>query len=244
MVESTIIRTPNLRQLHGRLCSPSGWDRIDDLTEKAQQAPAACKARLAPFGACCIQTPKFETDQIHKESRDGDPPGIWRGCWRCQPACAIAAAPSPVGFCFHYLPERRKCFTNSKALPHEATQDSGHLTLRHGADFSLPTASLGLGRPHGDDWTTTLQSPDPLDGCHDHLPPRKPHSLLDSRIIRVLHTVTHKIATLHQVRGYSYYAYFPACSCNTGYLQTYRPTTNQRVALALLHVHQKSRYAP
>jgi hypothetical protein len=57
MVKSTIIRTPNLPQLHGQSWSPSGWDHyhIDNLTEKAHQALAACMARLAPFGACCSQ---------------------------------------------------------------------------------------------------------------------------------------------------------------------------------------------
>jgi len=89
MVESTIIRSPNLRQLHGRLCSPSGWDHIDNLTEKAQQAPAACTARLAPFGACCILRQTSRQIRFTRNPEMATPRGL-RGCWRCQPACAIA----------------------------------------------------------------------------------------------------------------------------------------------------------
>lgn len=43
---------PMSKQLQDVLWSPFGWDRLDNLTEKAQQALAACMARLAPFGAC------------------------------------------------------------------------------------------------------------------------------------------------------------------------------------------------
>ena len=79
--------TPMSKQLQDVLWSPFGWDRIDNLTEKAQQALAACMARLAPFGACRSQHPRLNRDQIHMELRDGDPPGVLR----CQPRSAIEA---------------------------------------------------------------------------------------------------------------------------------------------------------
>jgi hypothetical protein len=47
------------------------------------------------------------------------------------------------------LPPRLKSSKDSHTPRiYEATKDSDHRTLRHGADFSLPTASLGLERPH------------------------------------------------------------------------------------------------
>jgi hypothetical protein len=107
MVESTAIHTvpPTFDNCMDALCSSSGWDRIDNMTENAQQAPAACTARLAPFGACCILhqnsgvESRVETDQIHKESRDGHPPGIRRSlavpavlCYRCCCCCRCLAS--------------------------------------------------------------------------------------------------------------------------------------------------------
>jgi hypothetical protein len=77
-------------------CSPSGWDRIDNLTENAQQTPAACTARLAPFGACCIQHQNSRVESRDRSDSQGiqrwPPPGDSEGRWRFQPWYAIADA--------------------------------------------------------------------------------------------------------------------------------------------------------
>ena len=133
-------RTPNLRQLHGRLRSPSGWDRIDNLTEKAHQAPAACTARLAPFGACCIiQRQTSRQIRFTRNPEMANPWGHGEGLLAVASGLCYRAA-APITY-----PSHGHASPTPKALPHEATTHSGHLTFRHSADFSLPTASLGLG---------------------------------------------------------------------------------------------------
>jgi hypothetical protein len=96
---STVIRTvpPTFDNCMDALCSPSGWDRIDNMTENAQQAPAACTARLAPFGACCIlhQNSGVESRESRQIRFTRNPematPRGFGGRWRFQPCCAIAA---------------------------------------------------------------------------------------------------------------------------------------------------------
>ena len=57
--------TPMSKQLQDVLWSPFGWDRIDNLTEKAQQALAAC---MLGWHRLEHPTPKLQTDEIHMES--------------------------------------------------------------------------------------------------------------------------------------------------------------------------------
>lgn len=67
---------PMSKQLQDVLWSPFGWDRIDNLTEKAQQALAACMARLAPFGACCIQQQNSRPMRFTRNPEMANPRGF------------------------------------------------------------------------------------------------------------------------------------------------------------------------
>lgn len=138
-------------------------------------------ARLAPFGARCIQhqRQRLETDQIHTQSRDGStpPPGNWGKAvggasralyrWELLPLRLKVLFPFPPG-----PSESAKIYITPRV--YEATKDFGHLTLRHGADFFLPAAVSGLGLASpANDWVTALQILD-FEGCHDHLLHGKP----------------------------------------------------------------------
>jgi hypothetical protein len=49
--------TPMSKQLQDVLWSLFGWDRIDNLAEKASASACSMHARLAPFGASNTKTP-------------------------------------------------------------------------------------------------------------------------------------------------------------------------------------------
>src|ERR1700683_3665988 len=135
------------------LCSPSGWDRIDNLTENAQKAPAACTARLAPFGACCIQHQKLE-------SRDrSDSQGIQR--WPPPGDSEAAGGSSRAVLCHCCCCCCCRCL-RSRLSPElsELPEDAVFLTYYSSHGYTSPQRpkicpTCGLAK---DDWTTMLQT--------------------------------------------------------------------------------------
>ena len=169
MVESTIFRTPNLRQLYGRFVESIWLGSYRQFDGESSASACSMHGWAGTVWSLLHPKPKLETDQIHKESRDGRPPGIRRAAGGS--SRAVLSLLLPRLKVLFPLPTRATDILSltAKNLPHEATKDH---TLRHGADFTLPTASLGFGWPHKGRLDSDAPNPDFFEGCHDHLLPR------------------------------------------------------------------------
>jgi hypothetical protein len=191
---------------------------------------------------------RVETDQIHKESRDGRPPGIRRPlavpavlCCAIAAAAAAAAA-SPLASRLNFLNFLKMLFF----LPTTQATDILH---PNGPRFAPRAASQR---------TTGRRCSKPRffqarhDHDHDHLPPQTPQPTklenytgppdCNTRLQFATHLSCQRMLLIITL--------FPAGRCNTGLPLTLplhcpsRASTNQRVALAFLDVPSQSRHLP